>query len=100
MMKHQPFEKWLFRQEALSGNEAQLLQEHLISCERCAAVASALSAVENRLSTAVTFSPEPGFTNRWRARLVRRRKIARQKENTSTIATLSVGLVMLLKPHF
>ena len=96
MMKHQPFEKWLFEQEALSIKEAQSLQEHLVSCEQCAAVATALSAVENRLSTAATLSPEPGFTNRWRARLVRRRKIARRKENTSTIATLSVGLIMLL----
>jgi hypothetical protein len=96
MMKHQPFEKWLFMQEALSKDEARSLQEHLVSCERCAAVAAALRAVENRLTTAATLSPEPGFTNRWRTRLARRRRIARQKENTSTIATLSVGLIMLL----
>lgn len=96
MMKHQPFENWLFEREALSGNETQLLQDHLASCERCADVANALSSVEKRFFSATTLSPQPGFTNRWRARLARRRKIERQKENTSTIATLSIGLVMLL----
>ncbi len=96
MMKHQPFEKWLCEQDALSGTEAQLLQDHLASCARCATFADSLRAVENRFNDAATLSPQPGFTKRWRARLARQRKIERQRETTSSIATLSVGLFALL----
>jgi len=96
MMKHQPFEKWLYKQEALTEDEAQLLQDHLASCPQCATVANALRAVEDQFCTAVTISPQPGFTNRWRARLARKQKIERQRENTSTITTFSIGLVLLL----
>ncbi len=95
-MKHQPFEKWLFERDALSGSEAQLLQDHLASCERCAAYAEALRAVENRFHNAATVSPRVGFTKRWRARLARQRKIERQRETTSFVATFSVGLLVLL----
>jgi hypothetical protein len=96
MMKHQPFEKWLFEQDALSGSEARLLQDHLASCARCAAYAEALHAVESRFFNAATLSPRPGFTQRWRARLARQRRIERQRETTSSVATLTAGLFVLL----
>ena len=96
MMKHQPFEKWLFKLEALSATETQLLQDHLQSCERCVAVADALNTVEHQFRSAELASPKPGFTNRWRARLTRRRRIEHQRETTSSIATLSAGLLVLL----
>lgn len=94
-MKHQPFDMWLFEEEALSPDQDRALAEHLESCEHCRALAAAGRAVEGQLLTTSQIEPAPGFTQRWRACLADDRHRVGQRQLGAVLLSTIVGLVTL-----
>jgi anti-sigma factor RsiW len=72
-MNHQLFETWILSDEALSSDQRETLQEHLQQCESCQALSSGWSEVRNLFGAITRSEPNPGFVNRWQARLAAER---------------------------
>lgn len=94
-MKHQPFDMWLFEEEALSPDQDKALAEHLESCEHCRVLAAAWSAVEDQILSTSQIEPAPGFTQRWRVRLADDRHRVGQRQLGAVLLSTTVGLVTL-----
>jgi hypothetical protein len=92
---HLPFEDWLLSEATLSLEENQALREHLQICESCRQLSTALQSVDNQLHKAPTFSPAPGFADRWMARLAAD-QIRMKRRQTLSILLFSVGGAGLL----
>jgi anti-sigma factor RsiW len=76
-MSHQPYEMWLYDQADLSSDQVQALQAHLQECEQCRGLQKAWKTLDGKIQAAPMVSPQPGFSQRWRASLAERR--ARQQ---------------------
>ena len=94
-MEHQPFERWIFEAETLSDEQANALRVHLQECERCRAIAEAWKVVEQEINLAPMVSPAPGFTQRWKARLVERRRTAEQRQFVALGVSILFGIVVV-----
>jgi len=94
-MKHQPFDMWLFEEEALSPDQGRALAEHLESCEHCRTLAAAWSAVEGQILSTSQIEPAPGFTQRWRVRLADDNRRSGQRQLGAVLLSMTVGLVTL-----
>ncbi len=89
-MSHQPYQTWLFYEAELSSEQAQALQAHLQECQECRELQKTWKSVERRIGLAPMASPQPGFSQRWRASLAGRR--ARQQ--VLQIRRLFIGLIV------
>ena len=76
-MSHQPYATWLFDEANLSGDQAQALQAHLQECQQCRQLQEASKDLDSTFQASPMVSPQPGFSQRWRASLAERR--ARQQ---------------------
>ncbi len=76
-MSHQPYETWLYDQADLSSEQAAALRAHLQECEQCRGLHKAWKTLNGKIQAAPMVSPQPGFSQRWRASLAERR--ARQQ---------------------
>ena len=76
-MSHQPYQTWLFDEADLSNEQAVALRAHLQECEQCRDLQKAWKTVDGKIQAAPMVSPQPGFSQRWRASLAERR--ARQQ---------------------
>jgi hypothetical protein len=94
-MNHQPFDMWLFEEEALSPDQDRALADHLESCEHCRALAAAWRAVEGQLHSTSQIEPAPGFTQRWLASLADDRQRAGQRQLSIVLLSTTIGLVTL-----
>lgn len=94
-MKHQPFDMWLFEEEALSADKDRALTEHMESCEQCRALATAWRAVEGQILSTSQIEPAPGFVQRWRANLADYRHRVGQRQLGTVLLSTTVGLVTL-----
>jgi len=74
-MNHQPFEEWLLEDQHLDPQQSKLLQEHLNGCSYC----SALVKVDQVLNNPVMESPSQGFTERFKIKLEKEKKLQRQR---------------------
>ncbi len=72
-MSHQPYEQWLFDEANLSSEQAQALQAHLQECQHCRERQEAWKNLAVKIQAAPMLSPQPGFSQRWRASLAERR---------------------------
>jgi hypothetical protein len=97
-MKHQPYENWIFTQEDLDMDQAKELRVHLKLCERCNALASALTDVETQFASDSLISPASGFTSRWRERLEKRKQVSHRRQTSILFGGLSVGALILFIP--
>jgi hypothetical protein len=97
-MKHQPYEDWIFAQEVLDMDQSKELHVHLKLCERCNTLASALSDVETRLTSDELIGPAPGFTNRWRERLEKKKQVSHRRQTSVLLGGLSTGALILFVP--
>jgi anti-sigma factor RsiW len=89
-MSHQPFETWLFDEASLSGDQVQALQAHLQECQQCRQLQKASKDLDTTLQAAPMASPQPGFSQRWRASLTERRA----KQQVLQIKRLFIGFLV------
>jgi anti-sigma factor RsiW len=75
MNSHQPFEEWIFTDEALPENDLQKLNRHLQECDQCRSIDRGWKLARQSLRETGMLMPAPGFTNRWKA-------LARQRMET------------------
>jgi anti-sigma factor RsiW len=101
-MSHQPYETYLFSGETLSVAQQSRLDAHLMTCERCAQLAHAMTHLDATFSNTPVPSPNPGFTERFQARLTAHRQ-ERQSRNLwlmaiglFALACLIISIIMLL----
>jgi len=66
---HQPYEEWILSGRDLGQDQSQALKEHLRTCNACRRLSNAWLQVEGQLNLAPMALPEPGFGDRWLARL-------------------------------
>jgi hypothetical protein len=90
-MDHRPFENWLLENKDLTCNEKRELTSHLQACRSC----SALAEVNLALKTVRQAAPAEGFTQRFQAQLVARKKALRLR-NFWGFLILTVSVVSVL----
>ena len=90
-MNHRPFEDWLLDDQPLSPEQKRDLQSHLRFCTSCSAIAESNLAIH----TAKTVSPAPGFTDRFRAKLVHRRQEQKWRQIVGLLVLVLGGLGLL-----
>jgi anti-sigma factor RsiW len=96
-MRHQPYENWILEIEKPDPTQRQELQAHLAECHTCARFADAHNQVERVLNRAVTTHALAGFTVRWKASLVERKREQERKQAQAMLISLSsiaVGLFL------
>ncbi len=79
-MSHQPFETWLFEEDALEESEARALREHLVECAACRSLGEAWEEMGGLLGSSPIAAPAPGFADRWRGRLAEDRDRLRRRQ--------------------
>jgi predicted anti-sigma-YlaC factor YlaD len=94
-MKHQPFESWLYERETLSRDQAMDLENHLEICDSCRALSTAWMDIENQLFSASLVAPAPGFSQRWRSRLIDHRRQVYHRQMSAMLLTTTAGLAVL-----
>lgn len=102
---HQPFEDWIFSQDAISREDKLRLRDHLQYCPDCQRLSGAMQEVEFSLKAALELSPPTGFSNRWLGRLAEHR-LRQQRVQTisfflisfATAAGLTILFAILLQP--
>ena len=94
-MNHQPFETWIYNEEALEPGEQQKLNDHLQSCEECRRLSLAMEGVRQTFRAAPSPAPAPGFTQRWKARLAVHKQVVQQRQMWILTLTL-FGLASLI----
>lgn len=90
-MNHQPFEDWLLNDKPITPEQKRELDIHMRTCTYCTALAETGLA----LKSVKKASPQPGFTNRFQARLVER-KLAEQRRRLWGSVLFTVGGLVLL----
>ncbi len=93
---HLPFEEWVLDRNALSQEEEQALQEHLQHCPSCKEFEESLQEMESRLKAQTMLSPEPGFTQRWQARLAHERERNQMRQTYAFLAVTTGGAALLM----
>lgn len=91
-MNHQPFEDWLLNDKPITQEQKRELDLHMRTCTYCAALAETGVA----LKSVKKVSPEPGFTNRFQARLAERKLAERRRKLWGTVLFTTGGLVLLM----
>ncbi len=91
-MNHQPFEVWMFADQALTFEQKRQLQAHLRICSQCAALAE----VSLALHSAKVVAPASGFADRFQVRLAAQRKTQRQRNFWGFLILVLSGLGVLL----
>ncbi len=100
-MSHQPFESWILSEAPLSKQDQQALDHHLMDCQQCNRLLSALVQVTNTFTASPPPEPAPGFTQRWHTRLSIVRSQRQQRKmwgltlGIFAIAGLSLTLMLL-----
>jgi hypothetical protein len=74
-MNHQPFEDWLIEERSLTTQQSRDLKEHLKECPYCAALVS----VDQVLKNTRLVSPSLGFTDRFKIKLAKEKKLQRTR---------------------
>ena len=89
-MSHQPYETWLLDEAELSSEQAQALQAHLQDCQECRELQNSWKNLDGLIRAAHMVSPQPGFSQRWRASLAGRRS----RQQVLQIRRLFIGLLI------
>jgi hypothetical protein len=91
-MNHQPFEDWLLNDMPMTPEQKRELDLHVRTCAHC----SALVETGIALKTVKKASPQPGFANRFQARLAERKLVERRRRIWGTVLFTFGGFAMLL----
>lgn len=95
-MKHKPFEEWIFSDEDLSKGDQKALYEHLQACDACYLSEKRWSQVERLIVSAPQAAPEPGFGERWQARLEADRRRTQTVQSMLMLGLTSAGAFLFL----
>ena len=87
-MNHRPFEDWLLEDQPLTPEQNRELQSHLRICSSCSSIAESNIA----LHTTHLVSSAAGFTDRFKARLARRRGEQTWRQIIGTLVLVLGGL--------
>jgi len=91
-MNHRFFEQKLLQDEAFNAEEERALQEHLLDCADCAALAE----VNFALRQVQMATPAEGFSERFSARLAARRKAEKRRYLFGGLILLTVSIAVLV----
>jgi hypothetical protein len=92
-MSHQPFETWLFEEDALEESEALALRQHLAECAVCRSLGAAWEEIGGLLGSPAIAAPAPGFADRWRGRLAVESERRRRRQAWAVLsATAAAGV--------
>lgn len=98
-MTHQPFEEWIFSDSPdhkLSPRETAALQNHLYDCQSCRILSDAWNELEQELVPTPMSAPQPGFTDRWQARLLVDRQKSHRRQTLILLGFSVIGALVLL----
>ncbi len=96
LMKHKPFEEWIFLEETLEKEERKSLYDHLRECDECYFLEKNWSQIEPLLVSAPVARPANGFAERWQARLALDRRRSVRRQNIAVLGLTSAGAVFFL----
>lgn len=91
-MNHQPFEDWLLNDKPITPEQKRELDQHVRTCSYC----SALVGTGIALKSVKKISPQPGFTNRFQARLVAQKLAERRRRTWGAVLFTLGGLAILM----
>jgi predicted anti-sigma-YlaC factor YlaD len=94
-MSHQPFESWLFEDEALEESDAEALRAHLAICQACRSLSEAWGEMEGLLRSSALDMPAPGFAGRWQGRLAAE-TVRRQRRQALASLGLTAGTGLVI----
>jgi hypothetical protein len=97
-MKHRLYEGWIIARDELSPDQERELQLHLEKCADCKAFALAEQALERKFSSVQMLQPQPGFAQRWRARVQERQNVSHHRQTSLLLGLLSFGMIVMLMP--
>ena len=96
-MSHQPYEKWIFSDEALPPDQGHALESHLETCKDCQQLDSALKDFNLEVHRQPAPMPAPGFTQRCLARLADvRQQRQRQRLWIFTLSLFALASLIIL----
>ena len=90
-MNHRPFEDWLLQDQPLTPEQKRELQSHLRACTSCTAIAESNLALHSKQMAA----PAAGFTKRFQARLIQRRREQRWRQVIGSLVLVIGGVGLL-----
>ena len=109
-MTHQHYEEWLFAyyderamqlpEERLTTEQEAELLAHLKECDDCRTLARVWQQVDTHLRDAPLTEPQPGFTQRWEARLLDDRKRTQRNQTAAVLGFSAFGVITLLAALF
>ena len=91
-MNHQPFEDWLLNDMPITAEQKRELDLHLRMCTYCSALVESGLA----LKSVKKASPQPGFANRFQARLAQQKVAERRRRLWGAVLFTLGGLTMLM----
>ena len=94
-MSHPRFKAMLFERDDLEGSNRLALEKHLQDCDVCQRLASNWAMVETRLQNAPMAEPKAGFTQRFQARLMQKRRRRREWLMISLVLSAFVLLLVI-----
>jgi hypothetical protein len=97
-MNHQPYEDWLFAQDELSPEEGQELAAHLRQCEACKTLSTSWNEIEGLFSEDSIVGPAPGFSQRWKERMLLRKETNHHRQMSLILFLLSSATAILALP--
>jgi hypothetical protein len=98
MMKHQPFETWVFIQDELDTDQKSQLLTHLQGCEACESLSASLFQLEKEVMNSTMLTPQRGFTNRWRVRLSEQQQRRKHRHTSILFGGLTLTASVLFIP--
>jgi cation transport ATPase len=94
-MSHPRFEAMLFEREDLEGSDRLALEQHIQDCEGCRRLASNWAMIEGQLQKTSMATPMPGFAQRFRERLIHKRRRRREWVMIGLVLTAFVALLVV-----
>ena len=97
-MKHRLYEGWIVARDDLSPDQERELHLHLENCDACSTFARAEQGLERAFSLVQMVEPTPGFAQRWKSSLNKKRESSHRRQTSLLIGSLSVGTTVLFMP--
>ncbi len=95
-MKHQLYETQILLETKLTPAQNRELHLHLRTCSQCRRLAQAQREITHLFETTPAPYPQPGFTTRWKKRLIRAEHGRRNLITWTTLSVLTLAFLFTL----